>query len=154
MRAFFLVHPVCMAAVCLALLGTAFAPAQAEDGFLMPSGNIECIYEKEVVPDDDSPPLPSRIICSRAQPSFLRVILDDDAAPARIVQWKNGMGCCTHALRKHPYGTTWEQAPFYCDVETDGVHCFRRKNARLTGFRLSRAGVRFYDRPDMLHSMN
>jgi hypothetical protein len=116
----------------------AFAPdAGGAIDFVMPSGNIECIYTPPggtptYMPDDGGPELS----CDRAEPTYLRFILGA-SGPGAIISNVGDASCCSES-NIFAYGRTWRQAPFTCTSSTAGLAC-RRDDGH--GFFISRAKV-------------
>lgn len=123
---------------CLALITTC-APALAQqESFVMPSGNVECTYTG---PAGTSVYRPqggvAELVCDRAEPTYLRVILKARGA-AQVIRNVGDPSCCG-VEPKLSYGTVWRQAPFTCESDPNGVICRRDDGA---GFQMSRRGVR------------
>ncbi|MEO5808306.1 hypothetical protein [Devosia sp.] len=105
--------------------------------FIMPSGNIGCVYTPaggtETYSTLDGG---AELQCDRVAPSYVRVVLSASGATQRI----NNPGeqpCCS-IEPKLAYGNTWRAGPFQCISETRGLTCVRDEN---TGFVLSRAQI-------------
>lgn len=108
----------------------------AED-FMMPSGNIGCIYIPEggtavYQPADGGPELS----CDRVEPKYLRATLGRTGKA--LVQTNVGdRGCCS-SEKTVPYGDVWSAGPFTCYSERTGLTCERSDGHSFT---LSRARV-------------
>lgn len=106
--------------------------------FMMPSGNIGCIYIPEggtqvYQPADGGPELS----CDRVEPKYLRATLGRSGKA--VVRANVGdQGCCG-AETVVPYGETWSAGPFTCYSERTGLTCERSDGH---SFLLSRARVK------------
>lgn len=113
----------------------AFGAAQS---FVMPSGNIGCIYIPEggtetYQPADGGPELS----CDRVEPKYVRATLGRSGKA--VVRTNVGdQGCCG-GDRTIPYGETWSAGPFTCYSERTGLICERNDGH---SFLLSRARLR------------
>lgn len=108
--------------------------------FVMPSGNIDCIYTPAggsgvYVPPGGGPELS----CDRAQPIYLRFILGN-YGPAQVLSNVGDPGCCGGSYA-FPYGKTWRLAPYTCTSSTKGLACKRDDGH---GFFISRATIQAY----------
>jgi hypothetical protein len=108
--------------------------------FVMPSGNIDCIYTPAggsgvYVPPGGGPELS----CDRAQPIYLRFVLEN-TGPAQMIGNVGDPGCCG-GTNGFPYGMTWRMAPFTCTSSTKGLTCTRDDGH---GFFISKAKVQAY----------
>ena len=106
--------------------------------FVMPSGNIGCIYIPEggtavYQPADGGPELS----CDRIEPKYLRATLGRSGR-AVIHSDVGDQGCCG-GDRTVDYGETWSAGPFTCYSERTGLTC---KRADGHSFLLSRARIR------------
>ena len=109
----------------------------AED-FILPSGNIGCIYIPEggtavYQPADGGPELS----CDRVEPKYLRATLGR-SGKASVKSNVGDQGCCGSA-NTLGYGETWSAGPFTCYSERTGLTCERNDGH---SFLLSRARVR------------
>ncbi len=106
--------------------------------FVMPSGNIGCIYIPEggtaiYQPTDGGPELS----CDRVEPKYVRATLG--RAGKAVVRTNVGdQGCCG-GDSTISYGETWSAGPFTCYSERSGLTC-RRDDGH--SFLLSRARLR------------
>ncbi len=116
-------------------------PARAlgvAESFVMPSGNIGCIYIPEggtatYEPADGGPELS----CDRVEPKYVRATLGRSGKA--VVRTNVGdQGCCG-GDRIIPYGETWSAGPFTCFSERTGLTCERDDGH---SFLLSRARLR------------
>lgn len=116
-------------------------PALAADQieFVLPSGNIGCIYTPEggiqtYQPVDGGPELS----CDRVEPEYVRIIL---GPKGNAVLHKNvgDASCCSANLTLN-YGASWKAGPFLCKASTKGLECRRGKH----GFFMSRAHLEAY----------
>lgn len=143
-----LARSVCLAVCLAASVGAAEAAgfvAFVEDdsgstSFVMPSGNIGCIYTPAggstvYMPADGGPELS----CDRVAPTYLRFILDASGA-ATIVSNVGDPGCCG-APNTFPYNKSWRLAPFTCTSSTKGLSCKRDGGH---GFFISKAKVQAF----------
>ena len=106
--------------------------------FVLPSGNIGCVYTPEggtdvYQPEDGGPELS----CDRVEPRYVRAILGR-SGKGRIFSDVGDQGCCG-ADRVLDYGEVWRAGPFTCYSERTGLTCER---ADGHSFQLSRARVR------------
>ncbi len=104
--------------------------------FLMPSGNVACIYtpaggSSVYVPADGGPELS----CDRAEPSYLRFTLSA-TGPANVIGDVGDPGCCG-GTNSFAYGQSWNMAPFSCVSANTGLTCKRGGN----GFTISKAKI-------------
>lgn len=106
--------------------------------FVMPSGNIGCIYIPEggtetYQPADGGPELS----CDRVEPKYVRATLGRSGKA--VVRTNVGdQGCCG-GDRTIPYGEAWSAGPFTCYSERTGLTCERNDGH---SFLLSRARLR------------
>ena len=106
--------------------------------FVMPSGNIGCVYIPEggtetYQPADGGPELS----CDRVEPKYVRATLGRSGTA--VVRTNIGdQGCCG-GDRTVPYGETWSAGPFTCFSERTGLTCERNDGH---SFLLSRARLR------------
>src|SRR5579862_4910497 len=128
-------------APALAAGSVAFAPdPSGAVTFVMPSGNIACIFtpaggSSVYVPADGGPELS----CDRAAPSYLRFTLAA-SGPATVVSNVGDPSCCGGS-NTFAYGLTWWAAPFSCTSSSTGLSC-RRADGH--GFFISKAKVQAY----------
>jgi hypothetical protein len=113
------------------------ALGKSED-FVMPSGNIGCIYIPEggttvYQPADVGPELS----CDRIEPKYLRATLGR-SGKASVQSNVGDQGCCS-SENIVDYGETWSAGPFTCYSERTGLTCERGDGH---SFLLSRARVR------------
>jgi hypothetical protein len=106
--------------------------------FVMPSGNIACIYIPEggtavYQPPDGGPELS----CDRLEPKYLRATLGR-SGKASVETDVGDQGCCFSDTTVD-YGETWSAGPFTCHSERTGLTCERNDGH---SFLLSRARVR------------
>jgi hypothetical protein len=117
------------------------APARSfgtAETFVMPSGNIGCVYIPEggtaaYVPADGGPELS----CDRVEPKYLRATLGRSGKA--VVRTDVGDRGCCGGDRTVGYGETWSAGPFTCYSERTGLTCERDDGH---SFLLSRARVR------------
>ena len=140
-----------LAAITVAALscGPALAAVQTLEpmdngqvSFVMPSGNIGCLYTPEggtevYVPADGGPEL----ICERIEPSYVTVVLSD-VDEASVIEDPAEQGCCG-AENVFEYGNIIELDGFECDPPRVA------SSARTMsyGFSMARAGIELFD-PD------
>jgi hypothetical protein len=116
-------------------------PARAlgvAESFVMPSGNIGCIYIPEggtatYEPADGGPELS----CDRVEPKYVRATLGRSGKA--VVRTNVGDRGCCGGDRIIPYGETWSAGPFTCFSERTGLTCERDDGH---SFLLSRARLR------------
>ncbi|MCR6501249.1 hypothetical protein MUO32_19630 [Shinella sp. CPCC 101442] len=106
--------------------------------FVMPSGNIGCIYIPEggtavYQPVDGGPELS----CDRIEPKYVRATLGR-SGKAVVLSNVGDQGCCG-GDRTVDYGETWSAGPFTCYSERTGLTCERSDGH---SFLLSRARIR------------
>jgi hypothetical protein len=106
--------------------------------FVMPSGNIGCIYIPEggtetYQPTDGGPELS----CDRVEPKYVRATLGR-AGKAVVRSNVGDQGCCG-GDSTISYGETWSAGPFTCYSERTGLTCKRDDGH---SFLLSRARLR------------
>ncbi|OJF91443.1 hypothetical protein AX760_23500 [Pararhizobium antarcticum] len=95
-----------------------------QEGFVLPSGNIGCIYTPEggtsvYRPQDGGPEL----ACDRVEPRYVRATLSADG-PATLDKNVGDPSCCSVAPVLD-YGETWRQGPFSCTSTRTGLTCDR-----------------------------
>ncbi|HEV7304813.1 hypothetical protein [Ensifer sp.] len=116
---------------------TAVEPAGEQEVFMMPSGNIGCVYTPAggtavYQPADGGPEL----ACDIVAPRYVRATLG--RAGAATLDHAVGDPSCCAAETVLDYGQGWAQGPFSCVSERTGLSC-RREDGH--GFVLSRAQV-------------
>src|SRR4029079_10344333 len=128
---------LCAAVAIFALSAPALAAEQIE--FVLPSGNIGCIYTPKggvpaYQPVDGGPELS----CDRVEPKYGRIILGPSG---NAVLHKNvgDASCCSANLTLN-YGGIWKAGPFICKASTRGLDCRRGTH----GFFMSRARLEAY----------
>ncbi|MEW9614214.1 hypothetical protein AB3G45_10340 [Shinella sp. S4-D37] len=94
------------------------------ESFVMPSGNIGCIYIPEggtatYEPADGGPELS----CDRVEPKYVRATLGRSGKA--VVRTNVGDRGCCGGDRIIPYGETWSAGPFTCFSERTGLTCKR-----------------------------
>jgi hypothetical protein len=109
-------------------------------GFVMPSGNIGCLYTPEggtdiYAPVDGGPEL----ICERVEPSYVTVILGAEGEP-QVIEDPGEQSCCG-ADNLFAYGNVIELDGFYCVSATTGLTC---ESDEGYGFSMARAGIELY----------
>lgn len=113
------------------------APIGEQEEFMMPSGNISCIFTPAggtatYQPDDGGPELSCDIIA----PRYVRATLGRSGA-ATINREVGDPSCCS-AGPVLDYGATWTGGPYSCTSERTGLSC-RRDDGHA--FVLSRASI-------------
>lgn len=116
---------------------TTVRPAGEQEMFVMPSGNIGCVYTPAggtavYQPEDGGPEL----ACDIVAPRYVRATLGRSGVAA-INRAVGDPSCCS-AGQVLDYGETWSRGPFSCLSQRTGLSC-RRDDGH--GFRLSRARV-------------
>lgn len=118
-------------------LQTLHANDEHQVEFVMPSGNIGCIYTPEggtsVYETADGL---AEIQCDRVEPNYVRAILGGNGA-GYIVKDVGDTSCCS-LTQKFEYGHVVDLGPFQCLSDTKGLTCAREDGH---GFFLSRALV-------------
>ena len=138
--------------ILIAALTLAVAPAHAkqvtfapeDDGqvsFVMPSGNIGCIYTPEggtdfYEPADGGPELS----CDRIEPSYRTVILTPWEEPD-VIKNPGEQGCCG-ASNVFKYGNFVALDGFVCVSRTSGLSCETEDGEH--GFTIAKAGITTY----------
>lgn len=112
-------------------------PMGEQEEFVLPSGNIGCIYTPEggtgvYVPADGGPEL----ACDRVEPRYVRAVLSRKG-PGRLLKNVGDPGCCG-ASRVLDYGQRWSAGPFSCLSTRKGLACERGDGH---SFFLSRARI-------------
>lgn len=92
--------------------------------FVLPSGNIGCVYTPEggtdvYQPADGGPELS----CDRVAPRYVRAALARNGA-ATLLHDVGDQGCCS-AGPVLDYGQTWAAGPFSCRSTRRGLSCER-----------------------------
>jgi hypothetical protein len=125
-----------------AFLTTALAlPASAakQVEFVLPSGNIGCIYTPQggtdvYQPVDGGPELS----CDRVEPKYVRIVLGPKGN-AKLYKNVGDASCCS-AGPVLTYSKVWKAGPFKCKATTAGLDCRRGSH----GFFMSRARLEAY----------
>jgi hypothetical protein len=120
-----------------ALTFPAFAEEQIE--FVLPSGNVACIYTPKggvavYKPVDGGPELS----CDRVEPQYVRIVLGP-RGKAILIKEVGDASCCS-AEPVLAYGKIWKAGPFTCQASTRGLQCKRGSN----GFVMSRSRLKVY----------
>jgi hypothetical protein len=102
--------------------------------FVMPSGNIGCIFTPEggtpvYKPADGGPELS----CDRVEPDYRRFVLGR-SGPATEYGDVQDASCCS-AINAFAYGYSWAMGGFSCASTPSGLTCIRGAN----GFFISRS---------------
>lgn len=101
--------------------------------FSAPSGNIGCAYTPAGgTAIYDTPDGRAELQCDRIEPTYIRVVMSE-AGAAHIVETEE-RGCCSGDAI--PYGDSWSEGPFSCEITEAGVAC---RNSVGNGFTLSRS---------------
>ncbi|KQV35239.1 hypothetical protein ASE37_12995 [Rhizobium sp. Root268] len=108
-----------------------------QEEFVLPSGNIGCVYTPEggtdvYVPEDGGPEL----ACDRVEPRYVRAELSRKG-PGRLLKNVGDPSCCG-ASRVLDYGQRWSAGPFTCLSTRKGLACERDDGH---SFFLSRARI-------------
>ena len=105
--------------------------------FVMPSGNIGCIYTPAGGTSVyETPDGLAEILCDRVEPYYVRAILRGQGE-GYLVEEVGDASCCS-AAQTFNYGRVVELGPFQCLSERKGLTCAREDGH---GFFLSRALV-------------
>jgi hypothetical protein len=107
--------------------------------FVMPSGNIGCLYTPAggtdvYEPKDGGPEL----ICERIEPSYVTVILGATGIPEMIEDPGEQSCCGSENVLEYGNSTTFEG--FECFSNTTGLTCMREGDEDV-GFIMARAGI-------------
>ena len=91
--------------------------------FMMPSGNVACIYipaggTDVYEPADGGPELQ----CDRVEPTYLRFFLGK-SGKAKVNENVGDASCCSGPVFN--YGNTTRLGPFVCKSATSGITCTR-----------------------------
>jgi hypothetical protein len=119
-------------------------PALADDDdeqmqFVLPSGNIGCIYTPEGgVPNYHPVNGGPELSCDRVAPEYVRIILGPKGK-AKLYEEVGDASCCS-AEPVLEYGEWWKAGPFKCRASTSGLDCRRGSH----GFFMSRARLETY----------
>ncbi|MFB2553428.1 DUF6636 domain-containing protein [Ensifer soli] len=110
---------------------------EPQQQFVLPSGNIGCVYTPAggtdvYRPADGGPEL----ACDRIEPVYVRAILSSTGR-GRMDEAPGDQGCCA-AGPVLGYGEVWRAGPFSCLSERTGLTCSR---ADGHGFFLSRRRI-------------
>lgn len=94
--------------------------------FMLPSGNIGCIYIPKggtdvYEPEDGGPELQ----CDRLEPTYLRAILGG-SGKGKIHKNVGDASCCSGPTLR--YGNAVTLGPYYCESEQTGLTCYRDNN--------------------------
>jgi hypothetical protein len=94
--------------------------------FMLPSGNIGCIYTPVggtdvYQPEDGGPELQ----CDRMEPTYLRAILGA-SGKGKIHKNVGDASCCSGPVLR--YGNAVTLGPYYCESEQTGLTCYRDNN--------------------------
>lgn len=112
---------------------------QGQIEFVMPSGNIGCVYTPKGGTDTYQPVGGGpELSCDRVEPSYVRVILGPKGKAVKITG--AGDASCCGSDNVFDYGEVWEMGPFSCSSETSGLSCVRGAH----GFTMSRRKVTAY----------
>jgi len=130
-------HLLCAAIALVGISASALAAEQIE--FVLPSGNIGCIYTpKGGVPNYQPVDGGPELSCDRVEPEYVRIILGPQGG---AVLHKNvGDASCCSAGPVLAYGKRWKAGPFNCRSSTSGLDCRRGTH----GFFMSRARLEAY----------
>ena len=98
------------------------AGANGQISFMMPSGNVGCVYTPKggttvYEPKDGGP----EISCDRVEPSYVNVVLGPKGAA--IVTENPGEQSCCGADNVFAYGNTVHFDGFMCSSSTGGLTC-------------------------------
>jgi hypothetical protein len=112
---------------------------QGQIEFVMPSGNVGCIY----TPAGGTSTYATanggaELSCDRVSPAYVRVILGA-SSKARRHDNPGDASCCGSA-NVFRYGQTWSEGGFTCTSLASGLKC-RRGNH---GFFISRTSIKVY----------
>jgi hypothetical protein len=104
--------------------------------FIMPSGNVACIYipaggSSVYMPADGGPELS----CDRMEPTYLRFTLAA-SGPTQVIGNVGDPSCCG-GTNTFDYGNTWTLDGFTCTSAATGLVCKRGAN----GFTISKAKI-------------
>lgn len=128
-----------LSAVLLAAGLAVSALAEEKIEFVLPSGNIGCIYTPKggtsvYQPVEGGPELS----CDRVEPKYARIILGPNGR-AKLYRQVGDASCCS-AEPVLAYGKPWKAGPFSCMASAKGLACQRGKN----GFVMSRSRLAVY----------
>jgi hypothetical protein len=108
--------------------------------FMMPSGNVACIYvpkggTQTYMPRDGGPELS----CIRVEPTYVVTILGREGAAERIED-SDEQGCCG-IVGVLQYGNVWRKGPFLCKSLETGLVCESKAGH---GMELARKAVKVW----------
>lgn len=108
---------------------TASPPPGAPEEFMLPSGNIGCVY----IPEGGtavyrSPDGHAELQCDRVEPAYARVVLPANGAAVRVENLGEAP-CCSGETLAH--GQTWSRGPFSCQSAEAGLTCTNASGNRL-----------------------
>ena len=128
-----------LSAVLLAAGLVVPATADEQIEFVLPSGNIGCIYTPKGGTDVYQPAEGGpELSCDRVEPSYARIILGPKGR-AKLYKQVGDASCCS-AEPVLAYGKTWKAGSFTCQASAKGLKCERGKN----GFVMSRSRLEVY----------
>jgi hypothetical protein len=105
--------------------------------FMMPSGNIGCIYTPEGGTDIYEPVGGGpELSCDRVEPAYVRVTLGPHGKAVR--EDEVGDASCCGSENVFQYGEDWEMDDFVCTSATTGLDCSRGSH----GFSISRKVIK------------
>ncbi len=108
--------------------------------FVMPSGNIGCIYTPAGgTPYYDTVDGEAELSCDRVEPSYVRAILGGWGQAKRLTHVGDA-GCCGGVQFR--YGNTLDLGEFICWSERTGLTCERTGDSH--GFSMSKAKVQVW----------
>jgi hypothetical protein len=124
----------------IAAIGLSIPALAAEQiEFVLPSGNIGCIYTpKGGVPHYQPVNGGPELTCDRVEPKYVRIILGPKGVA--VLHRQVGDASCCSAEPILSYGKTWKAGPFRCKASTSGLDCRRGTH----GFFMSRARLEAY----------
>ncbi|MCB1378262.1 MAG: hypothetical protein KDK89_07850 [Alphaproteobacteria bacterium] len=111
--------------------------AQGQIEFMMPSGNIGCIYTPAGGTDVYEPVGGGpELSCDRVEPSYMRVTLGPHGKARRF--GAVGDATCCGSENIFDYRETWDMDGFHCASSTTGLKCRRGSH----GFIVARKSVK------------
>jgi hypothetical protein len=112
---------------------------QGQIEFVLPSGNIGCVFTPRGGTDNYQPAGGGpELSCDRVEPHYVRVILGPSGMAKRYTDVGDA-SCCGGGT--FAYGKTWVMGPFRCKSSTAGLSCSRDDGR---GFSMSRKAIKIF----------
>ncbi len=105
-------------------------PAGELEEFMLPSGNIGCVY---IPPGGTavyrSPDGRAELQCDRVAPTYVRIVMSE-TGPGVVQENLGEAPCCSGEVVA--YGQSWSRGPFTCQSAEAGLTCANGDGRRLT----------------------